>query len=352
MTSRERVEAILNRQPVDRIPVDFWIAPELTEQLKKEYQAADELELYRKLGVDKLVWIMPDYVGKKPEPLQGSTLINCWGVQYTQFQVNDKASYPEALNAPLRDCKDVDDILAYPFWPDPADFDYESAAVAARRAHKDFYTLGPWVSFFEVYCGLRSQEEALMDLLCEPEIITAALDRIEEIQTEMMKRYFAETGDAIDMVFISDDVGSQNSLLMSPESWEEHIGPRLRRWCDFLHAEGKKVFYHSDGACEKLLPNLIEAGIDILNPIQHLCAGMDRAELKAKYGDKVIFHGGVENQQVLPFGSVEEVVQETRTCLETLGAGNEGYICASCHTIQADTPLENVHAMINTVLNS
>lgn len=322
------------------------------EQLRKEYQTEDELELYRKMGIDKLVWVGPAYTGKKPQLMENATVVNCWGVQYTSFQVNEKAAYPEALNTPLRDCEDAEDILAYEYWPSPDDFDYDTAAEFAKRARKDFYTLGPWVSFFEVYCGLRSQEEALVDLLCEPEIVTAALDKIEAIQTEMMKRFFDKAGDAVDMVFISDDMGSQTNLLMSPEAWEEHIGPRLKRWCDFIHAEGKKVFYHSDGACEKLLPNLIEAGIDILNPIQHVCNGMDRRELKAKYGDRVLFHGGVENQKILPFGSVKDVAQETRTCLETLGGGNEGYICASCHIIQADSPLENVHAMINTVLES
>lgn len=349
MNSRERVDAILNRQPVDRIPVDFWLAPELMEQLKKEYQTQDDIELYRKLDVDKLVWVGPGYTGKKPELMENATSVNCWGVQYTKFQVNEKAAYPEAVNSPLLDCEDVDDILAYEYWPDPADFDYDAAAEYAKRAHKDFYTLGPWISIFEIYCAMRSQEEALVDVLCEPEIVNATLDRIEEIQTEMMKRFFAKAGDAVDMVFISDDLGSQTNLIISPEVWKQFIAPRLKRWCDFLHAEGKKVFYHSDGACEKLLPDLIEAGIDILNPIQHVCQGMDRAELKAKYGNQVIFHGGVENQKILPFGTAEEVAEETRTCLETLGAGNEGYICASCHIIQADTPLENVHAMIDTV---
>jgi uroporphyrinogen decarboxylase len=105
------------------------------------------------------------------------------------------------------------------------------------------------------------------------------------------------------------------------------------------------VLYHSDGAVRPLLPGIIDCGIDILNPIQHICPGMDRAALQRDFGDQVIFHGGVDNQNVLPFGGPAEVRHETRTCIETLGQ-DRGYICCSCHNVQAGTPVENVLAMI------
>ena len=114
-----------------------------------------------------------------------------------------------------------------------------------------------------------------------------------------------------------------------------------------IHSYDAKVFFHTDGAAEPLIPRLIEAGVDILNPIQHVCMGMDCTSLKAKYGKQLIFHGGVENQKILPFGTPEEVATETKLCLDELGP--DGYLPCSCHFAQADTPIENVMALIKTV---
>ncbi|NLF30080.1 MAG: hypothetical protein GX591_04235 [Planctomycetes bacterium] len=151
----------------------------------------------------------------------------------------------------------------------------------------------------------------------------------------------------MDLAFISDDLGTQNSLLMSPAMWRRHLQPRLKRWCDLVHSYGLKVFFHTDGAAEPLIGGLLECGIDVLNPIQHVCPGMDGASLKAKYGGRVIFHGGVDNQHVLPFGTPDDVRREVCMLRDTLGAGNEGFICCSCHNVQAGTPVENILAMVD-----
>jgi uroporphyrinogen decarboxylase len=164
----------------------------------------------------------------------------------------------------------------------------------------------------------------------------------------MLERFLAELGDLVDIVFISDDMGTQESQLISVAAYVRHLKPRLKRWVDLIHRHGKKVLFHTDGAARPFVPHLIECGIDLLNPIQHICPGMDRAGLKRDFGSQVVFHGGVENQQVLPFGSVDDVRREVITCLQTLGAGG-GYIPSSCHNIQAGTPPENVVAMVETV---
>lgn len=164
----------------------------------------------------------------------------------------------------------------------------------------------------------------------------------------MLERVLKELGDDLDIVFISDDMGMQNNMLISLESWETFFKPRLKNWCDLIHSYGKKVLYHTDGAVLPLIPGLIGCGIDILNPIQHVCPGMDTAGLKERFGKDLIFHGGIENQRILPNVTAEEVRQETLHCLETLGKGG-GYICCSCHNAQAGTPVENLLAMIDTV---
>jgi uroporphyrinogen decarboxylase len=188
----------------------------------------------------------------------------------------------------------------------------------------------------------------MVDLLENEELVEAALDRIEAIQTEMMKRFFARAGKTLDLVFVSDDIAGQQSLLLSPDKWARHLQPRLKRWCDLIHSHGLRVFYHTDGAARALLRPILDCGVDVLNPIQHACPGMDMAELKKEFGGRVIFHGGVDNQTVLPRGTPADVRAEVRDCLATLGAGRSGYICCSCHNIQAGTPIENILAMVET----
>jgi uroporphyrinogen decarboxylase len=259
------------------------------------------------------------------------------------------ATYQEYGTPPLGEYDDIKQLADYPSWPNPAQFNMTEAALTARKARAhDFATIGPWISHFEIYCQMRGLENALMDIALNPDFLDAALDRIDSIQTAMLERMLGALGDLIDMVFISDDMGTQGNLLISLDAWGRHFKSRLKRWCDLAHAHGKKVLYHSDGAIRPLLAQLIEAGVDILNPIQHICPGMEMKSLKREFGDRIIFHGGVENQRILPRGDVPDVASETRACLESLGADG-GYICCSCHNIQAGTPVDNILAMIKTV---
>jgi uroporphyrinogen decarboxylase len=346
MKARERVLAVLNRETPDRIPVDIWLVPELVEKFKVKLGVTDELDIYRKLDIDKIVWLGIPYKGVVLKDPNEHQEVNHWGVKYKIVDANADAHYGEVCFNPLLGLDSIEQLEAYP-WPDPDDFDYETAAAEAKKLAKEFVTLGPWISLFEVYCMMRSLEEALMDTVAEPEFLHAALDKIAWSQGEMVRRFLEAADGAIDMVFISDDVGSQASLIMSPAAFDEFLFPRLKKWCDMIHSYGAKVFFHTDGASEPLIPRLIEAGIDILNPIQHVCPGMDCKEIKAKYGAKLIFHGGVENQNILPFGTPQEVTAETRKCLVELGP--DGYLPCSCHFAQADTPVENIIALINTV---
>jgi len=356
MNSKERVLAILNREPVDRLPVDIWHTPEIGQLLHAHYGTANDLDLYRKMGLDKIVWISPVYNAPSMDGPAGSfhdgaALRTMWGTPLKEQRAGE-AIYHEFGEPPLRDYETADALDAYPHWPDPDHFDYEAMAATVKEASKDFVTMGPWVSFFEVYCQMRGLETALMDLALNPDLVSATLDRIEDCQTQMMRRFFDRVAGQLDMVFISDDMGSQNGLLMSEGMWEQFFQGRMTRWCELIHSHGLRVFYHSDGACEPLIGRLLDCGIDVLNPIQHVCPDMDRSELKRKFGARVVFHGGIENQQVLPFGTADDVRQETRECMRTLGAGGRGYIVCSCHNIQPGTPLENIQAMVETVHTS
>jgi uroporphyrinogen decarboxylase len=358
MTPRERILAILNRQPVDRLPVDLWHAPEVGAMLRQHCGVSDDLAMYRKLGLDKIVWDFMDYRADSGERAGGQSGAGAeeggsrtmWGVPLKDQQAGE-ATYAEVGGAPLMGYDTPESLSDYPWWPSVDRFDYDCAVARAREASKEFAVIGPWVSFFEIYCQMRGLEQSLMDLVESPELVDAILDRVESIQTEMMKRFFTQAGKSVDLVFISDDIAGQNSLLMSPRHWKRYLQPRLTRWCELIHSYGLRTFYHTDGAARKLLGPILDCGIDVLNPIQHACPGMDMAELKREFGAHVIFHGGVDNQFALPRGTADDVRREVRDCLKTLGAGREGYICCSCHNVQAGTPLENILAMIETAQN-
>lgn len=357
MTSRERILAILDRRPVDRLPVDLWYAPEIGELLRQHCGVANDLAMFRHLGLDKIVWVFLDYRDSFGERAgaqsgagaEGGASRTMWGVPIKDIQAGD-AHYAEFSSAPLAGYDTPESLDDYPWWPDVDRFDYDLAVSTAREAAQEFAVIGPWVSFFEIYCQLRGLEQSLMDLVDAPELVNAILDRVESIQTEMMRRYFTLAGKSLDLVFISDDVAGQKSLLMSPVLWKRYLQPRLKRWCDLIHSYGLRAFYHTDGAARRLLDPIIECGIDVLNPIQHACPGMDLNELKSEFGHRVIFHGGVDNQFALPRGTVEDVRREAIHCIETLGANQEGYILCSCHNVQAGTPLENILTMIETGL--
>lgn len=347
MTSHQRILAVLNRQPVDRPPVDIWLTAEVLESLKRHIGETHELAAFQCLGVDKIVRIVLEYDLERSDPDNG-TGRNLWGVP-TQKVKAGKATYEEYGVGPLADYDSPEELDRYQAWPDPDRFNYEAAKEHAKRARRfNFATIGPWVSHFEIYCNLRGMENALMDVIAEPDFLDATLDRIEAIQSTMLDRFLTELGDLIDVVFISDDLGTQTGQLISIDAWKRFLRPRLCRWVDLIHGHGKKVLFHTDGSSRAFVPYLIECGIDILNPIQHICPGMERAALKRDFGDRLIFHGGVENQHVLPFGTPEEVRLEVETCLKTLGQGG-GFITSSCHNIQAGTPVENILAMIDSV---
>ena len=353
---KERISYILDRKPVDRIPVDLWHTPEVEKELIHYTRAIDDFDMWKKLGLDKIVWVFMNY--KDPMGFDSGSQVGAkasgtrtmWGVPLKGIETG-AAYYEEFGVPPMLGFETVKQVENYPYWPNPDYFDYQAAITLANKASSEFAVIGPWVSFFEIFSQLRGIEQALLDVLMYPDIVEAALDRIEAIQTEMMHRFLKEAAQYIDLVFISDDIGGQSNLLIAPETWFVYLGPRMKRWCDLVHSYGLKVFYHTDGAAESLIGPLIDCGIDVLNPIQHVCPGMETDKLKRKYGQHIIFHGGIDNQRVLPFGTPDQVKNETIHCLETLGKGMEGYICSSCHNVQAGTPIENILTLIETVKN-
>ena len=186
-----------------------------------------------------------------------------------------------------------------------------------------------------------------MDLLLNPQIVHYCLDKLFDLCYEDTCRIYEEIPGKVIVTYVAEDLGGQEDLMYSPTQIQEFFIPRMKRMINLAHQAGVFVFHHDDGAIRKIIPDMIEAGIDVLNPIQWRCKGMERKTLKHDFGDKLIFHGGVDNQYTLAFGSVEDVRQEVRDNLHLLGK-NGGYILSPCHNIQAISPPQNIVALYET----
>ena len=186
-----------------------------------------------------------------------------------------------------------------------------------------------------------------MDLALNPDMVHYCLDRLFHLAYENTARIYEQIPGRVLITYVAEDLGSQESLLFSPAHIHNFLLPRMKRMMDLAHEAGAYVFTHSDGAIRDVIPDLIEIGADVLNPIQWRCHGMNREGLKRYFGNQLVFHGAMDNQETLPFGTVEGVRQEVLDNLRILGQGG-GYILAPCHNIQAVGPPENVVAMYTT----
>lgn len=196
---------------------------------------------------------------------------------------------------------------------------------------------------FEMYWRLRGMEDALVDFVAEPELANEMVRRSADFAIALGEA--ACDRFPLDWLWTGDDVGSQIGMMMSPDTWRQIVRPHLQRVFDVARNRGLWVAYHSCGAVSSIIGDLVEMGLDVLNPIQCNCPGMDPIELKKEFGDRLAFMGGVDTQGVLPNGSADDVRRATRRLLEGMTADGGGYILAASHTIPPETPEENIFAM-------
>ena len=226
---------------------------------------------------------------------------------------------------------------------------YVDAAQVIRDFKDEYWIVGVTVTtVFETAWALRGLEQMLIDMVVDPDLADQVLDIPYQYHLAAAKR-LVEMG--VDMIWIGDDVGSQHEMLISPRMWRKFFKWRMADMIQELKAINPdlKVAYHSDGDIRRIIPDLIEIGLDVLNPIQPAC--MDPAEIKTQYGDRLCFWGTIDEQQTLPFGSPEDVRAEVLERLRTVGQGG-GLILAPTHHVQLDTPLENFRAMVDTIQNT
>jgi len=340
MTPRERWLAVLTRHQPDRVPMDYWATPEATEKLLKYTRSSDVHEMLQKLHVDYVVSVGPRYVGP---PIPDDR--DVFGCRYQDIDYGTGV-YREVVEYPLAQYNSVAEIERNYTWPDPDWWDYSE--IPQQVKGNEMYPIrGGGSEPFLIYKNLRGQEQAFMDLVLNPEIVHYCLDKLFDLAYENSRRIYEQIPGQVMISYVAEDMGGQDDLMFSPAQIHEFLLPRMKRIIDLAHQAGAFVFHHNDGNCRRIIPDMIALGIDVLNPIQWRCKDMDREGLKRDFGDRLVFHGAMDNQYTLPFGTVDEVRAEVLYNLEVLGAGG-GYILAPCHNIQAVSPPENIVAMYET----
>ncbi|MFW6111547.1 MAG: uroporphyrinogen decarboxylase family protein [Candidatus Bipolaricaulota bacterium] len=376
MTPRERVLAAINHKEPDRVPIVIGannttgIRMETYKEIKEiiGVEAPDEF-LYRwpelgtaeidektlkRLGSDvRGVWdLEPASVlesNNNREP--GSPYINSWGSG--QVKTGSGDWFPGIH--PLSDADSVEDLEAYKSWPDMSDptrVDHVKDRVENITEKGDYAIMAtPWLLFpLERAFAMQGMDVFLQNTVTNPDFAKALLEKIAEKCKALMDPFLAELNGKVDIVGIGDDLGTQESLLMSPETYRKILKPIHADYVEFIKERtDAKVFFHTDGDVSPLVGDFIEIGIDILNPIQTSAGGMSNlAELKGEFGDDIVFCGGIDTQKVLPGCSPDEVRTEVRRVIDTLGPGG-GYMVSAVHTITEEVPAENVLAMVDAV---
>ena len=376
LTSRERVLTTIHHEQPDRIPLVIGVS-NATGIKMRPYKAIKDI-----IGVqapDNYIYDWPELgtaeideetmcrlhcdvrgvLDLEPEKIRKrncerdphSDYIDSWGSGQTEISPGDW--FPSVH--PLPEARTAEDLDAYQGWPDMDD-PTRIAHVrdnARRLAEENQFAIlaTPWLLFpFERAYAMQGMDTFLLNMARDPDFARALLEKIAVYCKQLMGRFLEELGDNVDIIKIGDDLGTQESLMISPKMYREILKPVHADFISFIKARTKaKIFFHSDGDVAPLIEDFIEMGVDILNPIQTSAGSMsDLPSLKKRFGSNIVFCGGIDTHRVLPFGTTEEVRQEVRRVIQILGPGG-GCMIGAVHTVMNDVPPENVLAMVDAV---
>ena len=339
MNGRERMLATVARggpYAGDRIALgDMGFLGGIQAELQRRLGVRGQHEIRKALGID-FVCLKPPYAGPafsyKPE------------TQKMYFFGSSHKSYSDSVvERPLRNAQTVRDVEAFP-WPTADDYDFSQMLQATENLEGLAIASPGWTPAFSQMCELFGLETALVNLHDKPALIEAAVERITDLVCGLVTRMHETIGDRLLILQTADDVATQRGLFFSLEMWRRFFKPGVVR--EF--ALGKKLglinMLHACGAVREIIPDLIEIGLDILQPSQVHLPGMDAKELKSEFGKDLTFFGAISTQNTLPFATPEGVRREVRERIRVLGDGG-GYICSPDHAVLDDVPAENVLAL-------
>lgn len=340
MTSQERVLQAIAHKPTDRAPADYGATQAVTDGLIRKLGVASVEELLLALHVD-MRRILFDYRQSATGPDADGYMRTMWGARQRKQDPGD--GRPNYIS-PFTEDTTVEDVNAH-HWPDAGALDYSQVRRNCERHYGAYATYGaPWSPFFHEVGWLIGQENFLVWMHTKPEVVHAIIQHVVDYEVEVTRRFLEACNGMLDIAYFGNDFGTQRGLFVSPQMWCEFIRKPLKRYFDVAHSYGCKVMKHSCGCIREIIPALIEDGVDILDPIQVAAEGMNLAGLVRDFGADLCFHGGVDTQRTLPFGSVEDVRAEVRSYRQ-ITHERGGYILCGSQEFIEDIPLDNILAM-------
>ena len=341
-SSREIVLDTFARRPVERVPKWFGSSPEFIDAAIVGLGLDSEEEL-RRFFDDDFRRVGSVYRGPSPPLSEGATWRSPFGVERIGL------FYGEPKSHPLLGKHSLDDLRDYP-WPSSDWADTSGIPAATRRYGGEYAILGgEWSPFWHDAIDLVGMEDLYYLMYDDPEYVDLLFTSINDYYLAASEKAFREEENGIDIYFIGNDFGGQTGPLLGPALFRRYIVPQLRRHVALARRYGKRIMLHCCGGFRPLIPLLIEAGIDALHALQPDCTGMDPAELKAEFGERIVLNGAIDSKSVLIRGSEEDVRRETARILELMSPGG-GYIAGASHDyILPETPLRNVQVMFETI---
>jgi len=343
MTSKERALRNYTFQKIDRFTIDFCASSDVYAKLRDHFGVADDLELMKKLHVD-FRYPKPNWIGFPLVDDEGRP------TDYFGIPRRGVGDFGYALLHPLADVSSVAEVEAYR-WPTADMWDYDRYAEDCASFDEYAVLGGAWGWFFEAACELVGMEHFFFLMADAPEVAHAILGKIVGFMEGTSGRMFEKAGKYIDICFTGDDYGFQNGPMMSMPMFDEFARPYLQRMYDVGRRNGKLVMHHSCGSVAAFIPRFVEMGLNILEPIQVRAAGMDTKKLAEKYGGKLCFHGSIDTQGTLVFGTPDDVRREVRERVETFRPFGGFTISPSQHLLE-DIPVENIVAMYDEAWKS
>jgi uroporphyrinogen decarboxylase len=341
-----------------RVLVDYLASAETERRLRKHLGVRSEADLLDRLGCDfyhlsgrdisQQEGFLPCWRG--PQLALTDTVRTCpLGIKWQRREGLGKFDVEEAIEGPFSLSSTAQDILDHR-WPSARDFDFEPLIAEAEAHGNRIVISGLWSGIFGDSYRMIGFDQFLLGMAAHPDVIHTLVDRMTEMCLELNDRLFSQLRGKIDVWFFGNDFGTQQALLFSTAMWDDFFGENIRKLCHLAHSYGLKVMMHSCGCIAPLLDRLIEAGVDILDPVQTSAAGMEPPLLMDEYGDRLIFHGGIDTQHVLPTATVEEAAVHARAMIEAFEGGS-GYIIAPSQIFQTDIPVENIVAAYEVAIN-
>ena len=376
MVNKKLIEDTIKHNSIDRIPLMYRGDPKINEELRKYFNLnnlEDDWEiLIEKLKADNFsdgatlgafTTYFPKYIGPDFNAIFEQNHFFIWGIKPVEMKVAGATDIVFHKDPPLFDCNDVGDLKNYKF-PEIEWFDFDTYNIvteAIDQKYEDqkeiksedikktdrFFSNAYYLnSIFMTSVFLRGMDKMLIDLSINKKHAESLINNIGEFMFEFCKKYLSSIGNNIDLYGIWDDIAYQDNLLISPDLWRKFYKPWHKKIIEIAKGYGLYVCFHICGNCSEVIPDLIEMGVDILDPVQVSARNMQLEKLKQQFGKDICFHGGLDAQRLIPMGNPEQIKKEVKRAKE-LFAGDGGIILGPSHYITADTPLENILAIYN-----